>query len=97
MAFELIVANHSLYSAQSEVGSSGHSASSGDLISGNYKKDGSEMVASRTWNPFEDTTPFSQAVPEEEDLFGAEFDKIRQEGSLFLHFYLSSKYNKLLF
>lgn len=66
-------------SAQSDVGhSSGHSASSGDLISGNYKKDTAEALS--TWNPFEDTTPFSQAVPEEEDLFGAEFDKIRQEG-----------------
>lgn len=66
-------------SAQSDVGhSSGHSASSGDLISGNFKKDAAAAIA--TWNPFEDTTPFSQAVTEEEDLFGAEFDKIRQEG-----------------
>lgn len=68
-----------IFSAQSDVGhSSGHSASSGDLISGNYKKDAADALS--TWNPFEDTTPFSQAVTEEEDLFGAEFDKIRQEG-----------------
>jgi hypothetical protein len=64
--------------SQPEVGQSGHSASSGDLISGNYKKEASEAIS--RWNPFEDTTPFSHAVTEEEDLFGAEFDKIRQEG-----------------
>jgi hypothetical protein len=69
-----------LNSTQSEVTQSGHSASSGDLISGNYKKDTSEVIS--RWNPFEDSTPFSQAVTEEvtEDLFGAEFDAIRQEG-----------------
>ena len=66
------------FSTQSEVGPSGHSASIGDLISGNYKKDAAEAIS--TWNPFEDTTPFNQVVTEEEDLFGAEFDKIRQEG-----------------
>lgn len=66
------------YSTQSDVGSSGHSASSGDLISGNYKKDTADEIS--RWNPFEDTTPFNQVVTEEEDLFGAEFDKIRQEG-----------------
>lgn len=48
------------------------------MISGNYKREATEAVA--RWNPFEDTTPFSQVVTEEEDLFGAEFDKIRQEG-----------------
>lgn len=70
-------------STQSDVGSSGHSASSGDLISGNYRKDASDAIS--TWNPFEDTTPFNQVVTEEEDLFGAEFDKIRQEGLLNFH------------
>lgn len=56
---------------------SGHSLSSGDLISANYKKDTTEAIS--RWNPFEDSN-FSQSVTEEEDLFGAEFDKIRQEG-----------------
>jgi hypothetical protein len=56
----------------------GHSLSSGDLISSNYKKDTTEAILQ--WNPFEDSN-FSQAVvAEEEDLFGAEFDKIRHEG-----------------
>jgi len=72
--FELINVN---CSTQSEVGSSGHSASSGDLISG-QKKEAADAIS--RWNPFEDTTPFNQVVTEEEDLFGAEFDKIRQEG-----------------
>lgn len=63
---------------QNDVTQSGHSASSGDLISVNYKKDTTEAIA--RWNPFEDSTPFNQVVTEEEDLFGAEFDKIRQEG-----------------
>jgi hypothetical protein len=48
------------------------------LISGNYKKEAAEAIS--RWNPFEDTTPFNHVVTEEEDLFGAEFDKIRQEG-----------------
>jgi hypothetical protein len=48
------------------------------LISSNYKKDTTEAILQ--WNPFEDSN-FSQAVvAEEEDLFGAEFDKIRHEG-----------------
>lgn len=49
------------------------------MISGS-KRDAAEAIS--RWNPFEDTTPFSQVVTEEEDLFGAEFDKIRQEGGL---------------
>ncbi|KAG5681157.1 hypothetical protein PVAND_010617 [Polypedilum vanderplanki] len=59
---------------------SGHSLSSGDLISTNYKKDTTEAIS--RWNPFEDSN-FCQSVSvtEEEDLFGAEFDKIRQEGT----------------
>lgn len=70
--------NQFYFSTQSDVGSSGHSASSGDLISSNsYRKNTAEEIS--RWNPFEDTTPFNQ-VTEEEDLFGAEFDKIRQEG-----------------
>ena len=32
-----------------------------------------------TWNPFGDPTPFSQMT--EDHIFGAEFDKIRQQGS----------------
>lgn len=64
---------------QNDVTQAGHSASSGDLISVNYKKDTTEAIA--RWNPFEDSTPFNQVVTEEEDLFGAEFDKIRQEGA----------------
>ncbi|CRK87713.1 CLUMA_CG001503, isoform A [Clunio marinus] len=66
-------------SINSDVGSSGHSASSGDLISSNYKKETTDAISK--WNPFEDSTPFSHVVTEEEDLFGAEFDKIRQEGT----------------
>jgi hypothetical protein len=51
------------------------------LISSNNKKDTTEAIS--RWNPFEDTN-FSQEVTEvEEDLFGAEFDKIRQEGIFF--------------
>lgn len=50
-------------------------------MSTNFKKDTTEAISK--WNPFEDSN-FSQevqeVVPEEEDLFGAEFDKIRQEG-----------------
>ncbi|KAL7028400.1 hypothetical protein ACKWTF_005822 [Chironomus riparius] len=58
----------------------GHSLSSGDLMSTNFKKDTTEAISK--WNPFEDSN-FSQTeiVAEEEDLFGAEFDKIRQEGT----------------
>ena len=57
----------------------GHSLSSGDLMSTNFKKDTAEAISK--WNPFEDSN-FCQTevVAEEEDLFGAEFDKIRQEG-----------------
>lgn len=62
---------------QPDLVEAGHSLSSGDLISANYKKDTTEAIS--RWNPFEDSN-FSQAVTEEEDLFGAEFDKIRQEG-----------------
>lgn len=63
---------------RNQAGVGSHSLSSGDLISANYKKGTNDTVS--RWNPFEDT-PFSQApVTEEEDLFGAEFDKIRQEG-----------------
>lgn len=60
---------------------SGHSLSSGDLISSKNKKDTTEAIS--RWNPFEDSN-FSQEVTEaaEEDLFGAEFDKIRQEGEI---------------
>lgn len=50
------------------------SASSGSL-SNNYKEP-SEAVSK--WNPFEDTFTYEPTM--EEDLFGAEFDKIRQEG-----------------
>ena len=57
----------------------GHSLSSGDLMSSHYRKDTSEAISQ--WNPFEDSN-FNQAVTEE-DLFGAEFDKIRQEGKIF--------------
>ena len=56
---------------------SGHSLSSGDLISTNFKKDTAEAISQ--WNPFEEPN-FNHEVTEEEDLFGAEFDKIRQEG-----------------
>ena len=77
--FVMVTMTILLFSTQSDVGSSGLSASSGDLISGNsYRKDTADEIS--RWNPFEDTTPFNQVVPEEEDLFGAEFDKIRQEG-----------------
>ena len=49
-------------------------------MSTNFKKDTTEAISK--WNPFEDSN-FSQTevVTEEEDLFGAEFDKIRQEGN----------------
>jgi hypothetical protein len=47
-------------------------------MSGNYKKDATETK----WNPFEDSVPFDQAVTEEEDLFGQEFDLIRHEGKV---------------
>jgi hypothetical protein len=63
----------------------GHSLSSGDLMSANYRKDRAEEAISR-WNPFEDQN-LSHTVPEEEDQFGAEFDKIRQEGNS-IHFTL---------
>lgn len=66
------------FSTHSDVGSSGHSASDADLLSSDQKKEASEAIS--RWNPFEDPTPFSQVVTEEEDLFGKEFDKIRQEG-----------------
>lgn len=57
----------------------GHSLSSGDLLSTNFKKDTTESIS--RWNPFEDSNFSQAAVAEEEDLFGAEFDKIRQEGT----------------
>lgn len=57
----------------------GHSLSSGDLLSAQFKKDPSEMVSK--WNPFSaDKSPFESHVTEEDQMFGAEFDKIRQEG-----------------
>lgn len=56
----------------------GHSLSSGDLMSTNHKKDTTEAIS--RWNPFEDSNFCQSVVTEEEDLFGAEFDKIRQEG-----------------
>ena len=65
-------------STHSDVGSSGHSASDADLLSSDQKKEATEAIT--RWNPFEDTTPFNQVVTEEEDLFGKEFDKIREEG-----------------
>lgn len=43
---------------------------------------GSDQLITRDlskWNPFEDRTPFSQMT--EDHIFGAEFDKIRREGS----------------
>ena len=53
--------------------------SSGDLISAQCKKESSEMVSK--WNPFAaDSSPFEIHVTEEDQMFGAEFDKIRQEG-----------------
>ena len=61
---------------QPDLGEAGHSLSSGDLISTNYKKDTTTTEAISRWNPFEDSN-FSQSVTEEED-FGAEFDKIRE-------------------
>lgn len=51
------------------------------MISTNFKKDTSEAISQ--WNPFEEPN-FSQAVTEEEDLFGAEFDKIREEGEIII-------------
>lgn len=63
---------------QPDLVEAGHSLSSGNLITTNYKKDTTEAIS--RWNPFEDTN-FSQSVTEEEDPFGAEFDKIRQEGN----------------
>lgn len=42
----------------------------------NHYKEPSEAVSK--WNPFEDTFTYEPTM--EEDLFGAEFDKIRQEG-----------------
>lgn len=60
---------------------SGLSASSGDLKTNNYKEP-SEAVSK--WNPFEDTFTYEPTM--EEDLFGAEFDKIRQEGEINLKF-----------
>lgn len=54
------------------------SASSGSL-SNNYKEP-SEAVSK--WNPFEDTFTYEPTM--EEDLFGAEFDKIRQEGEFWI-------------
>lgn len=57
----------------------GYSLSSGDLISDQFKKNPSEMVSK--WNPFAaDTSSFEIHVTEEDQMFGAEFDKIRQEG-----------------
>lgn len=67
-----------MFSTHSDVGSSGHSASDADLLSTDQKKEATEAIT--RWNPFEDTTPFNQVVTEEEDLFGKEFDKIREEG-----------------
>lgn len=51
---------------------------------------GSEQLITRDlskWNPFEDRTPFSQMT--EDHIFGAEFDKIRREGSQNSKLYLS--------
>lgn len=55
----------------------GFSVSSGNLMSRN--KDG--PGGGNKWNPFEDTTPFNQVT--EDHIFGAEFDRIRQEGERF--------------
>lgn len=57
-----------------EVG--GFSLSSGDLISRNKQQNAADAVSK--WNPFADVPSFSQVT--EDHLFGAEFDKIRQEG-----------------
>lgn len=60
-----------------EVG--GFSLSSGDLISRNKQQYTVDAVSK--WNPFADCPSFSQVT--EDHLFGAEFDKIRQEGKIF--------------
>ena len=75
-----------MFSTHSDVGSSGHSASDADLLSTDQKKEATDAIT--RWNPFEDTTPFNQVVTEEEDLFGKEFDKIREEGKkTFFHIF----------
>jgi hypothetical protein len=60
----------------------GYSLSSGDLLARKNSKDPADFVT--RWNPFEDTTPFNQVT--EDHIFGAEFDKIRQEGELIDYF-----------
>ena len=73
-----IIIQNSYPRNQSGVGG-GHSLSSGDLITAHFKKDTSEMVSK--WNPFAaEPSPFESHVTEEDQMFGAEFDKIRQEG-----------------
>lgn len=74
----LIIIQKKIIRNQTEVGG-GHSISSGNLISSNLKKDSCEMLSK--WNPFAaESPPFKSHVTEEDQMFGAEFDKIRQEG-----------------